>query len=179
MDSDDSKAGYRKPPAAHRFKKGKSGNPRGRPKKVAPLVQTNDRLIMLRLDAETVEIDGVPTSKREVELRILQAKALKGDLRAIRMLDQKRQTLKLDQPAARGGVLVVPRAPTNEEWKERAARNQAKFRETGYSAMEDWDKEQERKRLAAAAPPPPQPPADTGTEIPQEVSPERKLPSSG
>lgn len=140
MDEDDDKVGYRKPPAKHQFKKGKSGNPRGRPKKVVPLIQTNDRLIMQRLDAETIEIDGVYKSKREVELRILQAKALKGDLRAMRMLDQKRTALRLDQPAPRGGVLVVPKTPTNEEWKERAARNQAKFREPNYAPMDDWGK---------------------------------------
>ena len=31
-DRDDDKAGYCKPPKKHRFKKGKSGNPKGRPK---------------------------------------------------------------------------------------------------------------------------------------------------
>lgn len=180
MDEDDGKAGYRKPPAKHRFQKGKSGNPRGRPRKVKPLVQTNDRLIMLRLDAETIEIDGVVKSKREVELRILQAKALKGDLRAMRMLDQKRTTLKLDQPPPRGGVLVVPQAPTAEEWKARAARNQAKFRDANYAPMDDWEKEQASKQAGMKPALPPQSdPAGTDAAIPHAVSPARKLPSSG
>jgi hypothetical protein len=179
MDEDDEKAGYKKPPAKHRFKPGKSGNPRGRPKKVKPQVQTNDRLILQRLDAEIVEIEGVPTSKREVELRILQAKALKGDLRAMRMLDQKRTMLKLDQPAPRGGVLVVPQAPTNEEWKARAKRNQAKYRDANYAPTDDWERAEERKKTGID-PPPDQPGAgDTVTAIPHEDSPARKLPSSG
>ncbi len=135
--NDDDKPGYRKPPVKSRFQKGKSGNPRGRPRKAQPVIETNDRLIMQRLDAETIEIDGVVTSKREVELRILQAKALKGDLRAMRMLDDKRRTLKLDQPPPRGGVLIIPQAPSKEEWEKRAARNQAKYREASYSPMGD------------------------------------------
>lgn len=183
MDEDDEKAGYRKPPAKHRFKKGKSGNPRGRPKKVVPLVQTNDRLIMQRLDAETVEIDGVVKSKREVELRILQAKALKGDLRAMKMLDQKRAALKLDQPPPRGGVLVVPQAPSNEEWKRRAYANQAKFRDVNYSPMADRPdlliplREEEKAKKAAVVAV--GQPAAPDIETPHVVSPVRKLSSSG
>lgn len=33
MEEKDYKVGYRKPPEEHRFRKGKSGNPKGRPKK--------------------------------------------------------------------------------------------------------------------------------------------------
>lgn len=133
--ADCEKVGYANPPKKSRFRKGKSGNPRGRPRKFVPPIRTNDRDIIRRLDAETVEAQGVKVSKRELELRILQAKALKGDLRAMKMLDDKRTALKLDQPAQRSGVLVVPQAPTAEEWKRRAAANQAKYREANYSPL--------------------------------------------
>lgn len=133
--ADSEKVGYANPPKKSRFRKGKSGNPRGRPKKFVPPIRTNDRDIIRRLDAETVEAQGVKVSKRELELRILQAKALKGDLRAMKMLDDKRTALKLDQPAQRSGVLVVPQAPSAEEWKRRAAANQAKYREANYSPL--------------------------------------------
>jgi hypothetical protein len=39
MTSDDSPVGYKRPPAHSRFKKGQSGNPRGRPKKVPDFME--------------------------------------------------------------------------------------------------------------------------------------------
>lgn len=177
MDDDDGKAGYRKPPAAHRFKKGKSGNPKGRPKKVMPPVETSDRLIMQRLDAEIIVIDGVPQSKREVELRILQAKALKGDLRAIKILDQKRTALKLDQPQRRTGVLRVPVAASAEQWAKDAKADQEKYRSSSYSPLAEI----EAKEKAAGAKLANQGHPDGGSgagETPHAVSPALKLSSS-
>ena len=52
-------AGYANPPAQHRFKKGKSGNPRGRPRK--------------QDDLSTME--GIATPQGEL-LRLAQQKAL-------------------------------------------------------------------------------------------------------
>jgi hypothetical protein len=75
------KVGYGKPPKSTRFKKGKSGNPRGRPKGSLNLVTD--------LTAElgehiTVREDGRPrkVSKQRALIKSLMAKALQGDVRA-------------------------------------------------------------------------------------------------
>jgi hypothetical protein len=77
----DYKVGYGKPPKATQFKKGKSGNPRGRPKGSTNLATD--------LTAElgehiTVREDGRPrkVSKQRALIKSLMAKALQGDVRA-------------------------------------------------------------------------------------------------
>lgn len=96
--------GYKRPPKEHQFKKGRSGNPAGRPRKVPPVICNDDAEIMRRLDATIVTVRGVEMTMRRVEIRRLCDLELKGDARASRLLDKLRQAA----PTSGGGTLHLP-----------------------------------------------------------------------
>lgn len=77
--------GYGKPPKATQFKKGRSGNPKGRPKGALGLktdlkAELNEKV--------TINENGKPRKLRKQQLLVKQLtnKALKGDIRAITKL---------------------------------------------------------------------------------------------
>ncbi|MFY0639358.1 DUF5681 domain-containing protein [Maricaulis maris] len=82
QDKSDYEVGYGKPPKATQFKKGQSGNPRGRPKKLPKDVAAHMSDILaerrpVRINGETVMMSG-----EELVARRLLEKALKGDPKA-------------------------------------------------------------------------------------------------
>lgn len=85
--------GYCAPPKAHRFKKGRSGNPRGRPRKNPMPAVTNTgafQEMLLRVGQEPVKMtkaDGASEtiSTMEAIVRRLAHKAASGDQRAAKM----------------------------------------------------------------------------------------------
>lgn len=79
------KGGYGDPPREHCFKKGQSGNPKGRPKGAR-----NFQTILNRELERTVKVtdNGVRRSftKSELMVRVLADKAIKGDIRAFQSI---------------------------------------------------------------------------------------------
>ena len=84
-DDDGYEVGYGKPPKASRFKKGQSGNPKGRPKGArgfrASLIRELEAPIVVRDGNRVTRISkGEAAAKRLLEL------ALKGDMAALKSL---------------------------------------------------------------------------------------------
>ena len=82
--SDQSKdtTGYMNPPEHTRFKKGKSGNPRGRPKKQGDIYSLLQRVLKRKVRVNGAD-KQIPI--REALIRKLRELALKGDSRALKI----------------------------------------------------------------------------------------------
>lgn len=76
------KVGYKKPPEKTQFKKGKSGNPKGRPKDARNTIDIFEEIINGQI---TIRENGksVTVTKREAMLMRLFHKAIEGDPKAI------------------------------------------------------------------------------------------------
>ena len=110
--TEDANPGYGKPPKDHRFKRGESGNPHGRPKG-SRNIRTDLTELMKRKVA--VRENGRPRriSRQEAMLLSLYDKALRGDVRAATNIIN--MMLEID-PAARAEV--APEGALSETDKE-------------------------------------------------------------
>jgi hypothetical protein len=61
-------------------------------------------------------------------------------MQATRILNRMRADFKLDEPQSRGGVLVIPAAPSLAEWERRTAEDQRRYRE---QRPEDFERVEE------------------------------------
>ncbi|HEX7262532.1 MAG TPA: DUF5681 domain-containing protein [Luteolibacter sp.] len=89
---DDDEVGYGKPPKKHRFQKGQSGNPQGRPKKLKPM----DELFAIAL-AKKVKINGEILTKQEVIVEALIQHAVKGKPTAMQIMLERMAALEANE----------------------------------------------------------------------------------
>ena len=98
--------GYRKPPEGTRFKKGTSGNPKGRPKGArglkTDLLEELGSLVRVTENGQTKKY-----TKQQVVMKRLTEKAAKGDIRAIKtVVDAVLMIIGPDGEVAKSGLAV-------------------------------------------------------------------------
>lgn len=115
---DEYDVGFCKPPEHTRFKKGQSGNPKGRPKSKKSKHTDISSVLAEPVRAKLGKKDQ-NLSPFEASVRKLAEKALRGDLAAIIgfiKLCEEYDVIAPPPAVTSGPVVVVPKEMTSEEW---------------------------------------------------------------
>jgi len=102
--------GYKKPPREHRFRKGASGNPKGRPRKIKADAQTLGEIILEETQRPITLIENGQPVELTVERALVRSAFVLGIKGKSSSLRQAHQLLQLAQVAR-----AISQLPTAEE----------------------------------------------------------------
>ena len=139
----DYEVGYGRPPKKTQFKKGQSGNPKGRPKRRLDVASTLERTL-----AEQIAIkDGEQMQEMSAGEAVLYKqirKAMKGDQTAFDLVMRQAQRHKLlreetrrDNSSGPKGLVIGP-PMSAEEWEETARKQQAASKIASDKLYKEW-----------------------------------------
>ena len=171
--AEDIAVGYRKPPSATRFAKGRSGNPAGRPRgrhRQAPYESVLGQMVKIREGGAERHVTAA-----EAFLLQLRKRALEGNGAANRecltMIEQARERQGAGQSPISTIVLVsvVPGSVTSALEPLRMAKKLDPYRETARIALEPWLVEAALARLGRTLSPAEQRTVINATRTPHKV----------
>ena len=172
-DAEDDGAGYRKPPRATRFTKGRSGNPAGRPRgrhREAPYEAVLGQMVTIREGGSKRRVTAA-----EAFLRKLAKRGMEGDSAAGRaslaMIEQARQRQGTGQSKVSTLTIefVEPGSVTLAMVPLRMARKLDRYRETVRIVLEPWLVEAALARLPQTLSPADQRTIVQATRTPHKV----------
>ena len=139
-DVEESGVGYRKPPKATRFTKGRSGNPAGRPRgryREAPYEAVLGQMVTIRESGVERRVTAA-----EAFLLKLTKRGLEGDSAAARaslaVIEEARQRHGTDQSQGTAIAFVAAGSVTSALEPLRTARKLDRYRETVRIVLEPW-----------------------------------------
>jgi len=151
-ESGSSEVGYRKPPASTRFKKGRSGNPKGRPrgrKRQLPYEAVLGQMVTIREDGKERQVTAA-----EAFLLHMTKRGLEGDGAAARAamaaIEEARAARGVNEPDELRVLIrtfVEPGSVSGGLIALRMARKLDRFRPTARIALEPWLVQQALPRL--------------------------------
>jgi hypothetical protein len=138
--------GRKPPPVKYRFLKGKSGNPRGRPKGSVSQRTTARRVALKKIQ---VSYGGEPVNQTVLEhlLDVLKREAARGIPSMITEFSRISNKLQPPPEERRGGFLVVPKPLTEQEGIAQAEKHNA----TAHDPSLPYEPDPEAEARAATA----------------------------
>ncbi|OBQ92526.1 DUF5681 domain-containing protein [Mesorhizobium sp. AA23] len=139
---DDEGVGYGKPPKHRRFRPGQSGNPKGRPKTksksfASGILAELEQSVIVRENGRELKL-----TKRTVIVKTLVAKAMKGDVRALKEIKELLpQQFQQDGGAKPGEDVSAQDVAALERFVERHLFSHTKTEPANTSAPDETEKE--------------------------------------